>query len=809
MVYGTRYEQSEEARRVTELRKSSPPRLQDAYRLAKSYYDRGNREDAFLSAYTWVLHDCLKRYFDEGTKFYKNADAFRVTVAQIRKFPLKKERDDLFIEQLQTKVRKAEWDLKKNDIPALRSLAEELCMWPRGSALYCTEVARPLLMGLREDARACQLILGWLGLRDCRWSDLLACKVDQSVFAQLDDDAREAILWAVYDDLKAAAGDDTGQGSDLQLFLRCMSIMRVVNPNTDEGNKVLSYAVSRLNSLGWNFRKSKNLRGIEALLNEAVLWGQGTAMHNSKTLTMLYAGLKESPRDIIALVQWYGLGNFGRAEYETRRSGGESYNSLAQELTKSYLDSLLSRDAFGEPVASSDQKNFAADEVIALLTDARCKDWVWESYSLGNLLVDIGRYQEARDKLARIVSLKPNEPWSWASYGNAWKADSPRNYERCLFKALSIAKDTSMSLGVHEKAMALLSEKGMYDYAKVEARIIESCREENGWKPSPRVERLKGEEWYASANTAEDASDLYLRLSEGADDILANGLPITEFYVEWKDEEKGIVGLAIPKGVDRSGTFSLNRVKMSGDIVSLVDVGVCYRGHSGPDKKSIVGTVEECPDAEITSYFLSSYAGEIDLIKDFAFVRSNLGSLWVSPAVVEKLDVKQCQRVFGACRRVFNGKTNSWEWAIASIEVDVHIPAPELRKTIRGVLEIVTTRFGKVFGFVDGCYVSEELIKGADCKTFKTYDEVEIEAEKNWDKKKERWGWRATSLKIIDESSAGRFEDDSFPEWDESKEYERIKEKYENKVPQEWLDYAVEWERGTHDDEDGGTSKLR
>lgn len=809
MAYGTGYNQSDEAKQVNELRKSYPPRLQDAYRLAKSYYDRGNREDTFLSAYTWVLHDCLKRYFAEGTKFYKNADAFRITLSQIRKFPLKEGRDDLFFEQLRTKVSTVCWDLRKFNISALRTLAAEICMWQCGSALYSTEVARPLLVTLRGDAQVSRLVLDWLGLRNYTWSDVLACTIDPIKFTRMDDVAREAILWAVYDDLKASAGSDEGQGCNLQSFIKCLSIMRVVDPHTDEGNEAISYAVGKLSSLGWNFRKAKNIHGIESLLGEAVLWSQESAMHDSKILTMFYVGLKDSPRDVISLAQWYGLGNFGRDEFEPRRSGAETYNSLAQDLTKTYLDALLAKDASSNPVASSDQKSSAADEAITLLFDSRCKDWVWESYSLGNLLVDVGRCKEARDRLARIVSLKPNEPWSWASYGNAWKTDSPEYYERCLFKGLSVARDVRMSLGVHENAMDLFAEKGMYDYAKSEAQLIESCREENGWKPSPHVERLKEESWYAGATAAKDIDALYEKLSEGADDILADGLPVTEFYVEWKDEEKGLVGLVIPKGIDRRGTLSLNRIKMSGNIASLVDVGVCYRGHSDPDKKSIVGTIEECPDAEISSYFISSFAGEIDLIKDFAFVRSGIGSIWVSPSLVEKLEAKQCQRVFGTCRSVFNGKKNSWEWTIASIEIDTDAPISKTRKTMRGELEIVTPRSGRIFGFVNGSYVSEELIKGAGCKTYETYDEVEIEAEKSWDKKKGRWSWRATSLNVIDGPNDEIAGNNGCLDGNMPIDFEQINEKYANPVPEEWSDYAVEWEQGKRSEENDDESELQ
>lgn len=105
------YVPSEEAAHVTELRKSG--QLREAYGYAKAVYQTGNREETFMSAYTWVLHDCLKRYFDNSSRFHSDVRAFVQTLAQIRAFPIRRDRDELFIENLINKVRSVCWDLAK------------------------------------------------------------------------------------------------------------------------------------------------------------------------------------------------------------------------------------------------------------------------------------------------------------------------------------------------------------------------------------------------------------------------------------------------------------------------------------------------------------------------------------------------------------------------------------------------------------------------------------------------------------------------------------------------------------------------
>ena len=96
MAYGSRrYEPSEEASRITDLRKGG--QLKDAYSLARSYYSQGNSEETFMQAYTWVLYDCLKRYYETNTKFYGDIRAYCSVLAQIRKFPTNPSRDEMFI----------------------------------------------------------------------------------------------------------------------------------------------------------------------------------------------------------------------------------------------------------------------------------------------------------------------------------------------------------------------------------------------------------------------------------------------------------------------------------------------------------------------------------------------------------------------------------------------------------------------------------------------------------------------------------------------------------------------------------------
>lgn len=226
MAYGDRrYEPSAEASEVAELRKGG--RLRDAYSIAKEYYARGCREETFMKSYTWVLYDCLKRYYEQGTKFYKSISAYCSALAQIRKFPTDPSRDKMFIENLERHVLKVGWALRKEGrVNDLVVLCNELRLWSMESALYTEDVARMLLVSTKPYDQSAT-VLQWLGIADAPWSAVASGRCPANVPSEI---AGSALAWAFYDDLKSFAGDDNGNGMNIRGFINTLSAIRAIPP---------------------------------------------------------------------------------------------------------------------------------------------------------------------------------------------------------------------------------------------------------------------------------------------------------------------------------------------------------------------------------------------------------------------------------------------------------------------------------------------------------------------------------------------------------------------------------------------------
>lgn len=305
MAYGySRYHQSsDEAYKVTELRKGG--QLRDAYSLAKSYYSQGCREDSFMQAYTWVMYDCLKRYYDSGTRFFGDIRAYCMTLAQIRKFPTSPSRDEMFIENLERHVLRVGWGLRKeNKIGDLQALSNEVCLWRSGSPLFTPDVARMLLVGLKQYEHS-SVVLKWLGVANVPWAAIFSGQASAQVTNEA---ANNALAWALYDELKRFAGDDQGNKPDTGGLVYTLSAIRtLINPPALNSHEAVDLAVGKLVHAGWNCRERKDLNQIESLLSEAIKWGPSSAMHRKEVLTMFFVSLKDRPLDIMALIEWYGI----------------------------------------------------------------------------------------------------------------------------------------------------------------------------------------------------------------------------------------------------------------------------------------------------------------------------------------------------------------------------------------------------------------------------------------------------------------------------------------------------------------------
>lgn len=629
-------------------------------------------------------------------------------------------------------------------------MSNEVCLWRSGSPLFTPDVARMLLVGLKQYEHS-SVVLQWLGVANVPWAAIFSGQAPAQVTNEA---ANNALAWALYDELKRFAGDDQGNKPDTGGLVYTLSAIRtLINPPALNSHEAVDLAVGKLVHAGWNCRERKDLNQIESLLSEAIKWGPSSAMHRKEVLTMFFVSLKERPLDIMALIEWYGIEGLEADAFLPREYEGKKLPSLAEEVVKAYLDALVSKDSSGDPLASLESKDAGCERVMALLDQPRCSGWIWETYKLGKLLCEVGRFEEARKRLAPIVAANQTEPWAWQAFGKTWERESPNKYQKCLFMGLSVSKKDEYARALHEDAARLFADTGKYTEAKTEILLLDRLCEENGWHASGNAQELKSSGWYLATESSESNDELYATLSQGATDIVADELPWTEFYVDRVVEDKGLAHIVIEDPL--RGSYIRATVKRA-DISSDVTDGVCYRGHFGPKNRSLIGRIERLPEARIAREFISTYSGELDLVNNYGFVNAGyMKRVWIPPSLLASCPAKQFQHASGSCRKTYKppkppSVEGTWGWEATTIELGAEPDPKSFRKEGVGRFEYARNRYGqREFGFVRDERSNEEIFVPASITAehhLTNYAMISFIAEKSWDKKKKRWGWKVTEI---------------------------------------------------------------
>lgn len=526
-------------------------------------------------------------------------------------------------------------------------------------------------------------------------------------FRQRPDDiwvARE-FSWVVYDCMKRYTDRSSKYFGDMDAYVKCLAKARTLPLGPDEA-MFFENAGKNIRFVIWELAKKKDNIGVPALrmlLDEITKWPNDAQLFIPGIIRGLSKGLGSDPHSIVKLFDWYGLDKFEPQDFEKKEVNGRKVLSDAESMTHAYLKALQNKDQTGNLEFDEQTLLKGASAAKCLLADSRCEEWQWPLYSLGELLVVMGRHEEAMSFLAPVVVEKSRESWIWHAFGKSIKPKSEESYVKCLFMGLFVSRETKMSLSLHEEALSYFASNGMLSQAKAEALLIDSCRRENGWSLSELASRVLRDPNYDGVLEESDLKSVYASKSEGAVDCLSSFVPKTDFYLERGDKNKGMLGIAILKTVQpsylcRSVSLSLERKKVyySG-AQDVLPIGETCSAIFDKRQKHIIGGVEINKEAKIRPLVLREGFGILDFFentetgKKSYFIRVPVScerddDSFVPLVIAEKDSISSGNLVFFRERLVFRrvqnsqeGKKNGegeWKWETLSIE-DKGIPSEE------------------------------------------------------------------------------------------------------------------------------------
>lgn len=429
--------------------------------------------------------------------------------------------------------------------------------------------------------------------------------------------------WVIYDCMKRYQDPDSGYYQNMDAYVKCLSRARTL-PLGPEESMFFENAGANVRKTVWDLAKQENGSGAPALrqlLNELVMWPRNSMLFVPGIIRGLFKGLSADAISIVDLGNWYGLDNFADDEFSKREVDGRKVLSDAESITHSYLKALQSKDQRGNLVFDVQVLEHGIAMARELLSDRRCADWQWPPYSLGELLSEMGRTEEAMAFLAPVVVEKSKDPWAWGAFGRAARPISEEAFVECLFQGLRVNREVKGALSLHQEALEYFTRNGMPPQAKAEAQIIDTCRRENGWKLWEPASRVLSDTSRADACSGKELEQIYKELSGNAAEYLADYVPKTDFYLEWANAEEGAIGVVTLArdisryGSERTSNLVRKRVSYDGDF-ELLPIGQTCSAVFSRNKRCIVGSVGTNKSAGIRPYVIRSGIGVLDVYEN-------------------------------------------------------------------------------------------------------------------------------------------------------------------------------------------------
>ncbi|WP_305296946.1 hypothetical protein [Parvibacter caecicola] len=261
--------------------------LKEAYQLGKQLHEKFPSDKYIEGAFSWVIYDCLKRYRDEKSKYYKDLPAFTKTLTMIPSYGLDPHSNDLFFENISKYlIPGVGWDLRSDrNIPALRDFLKCLKML---DANEDSDVYGTMLAYLEEPIGA----LGW--------------------------DYRKA-------------GDTNG-------------LIGLLGAIASIDAEMASHLREPIIAFGWDCRKAHNIDGLTSLLDAIASLGDASACFKDKGALLMFTkgfesskGSSDTPAvqskkamGIVTLIEWFGLDNLTMDMFQEEEYQGKKQQSLAE-----------------------------------------------------------------------------------------------------------------------------------------------------------------------------------------------------------------------------------------------------------------------------------------------------------------------------------------------------------------------------------------------------------------------------------------------------------------------------------------------
>lgn len=546
--------------------------------------------------------------------------------------------------------------------------------------------------------------------------------------------------WVLYGCLKRYSDETSKYHGNADAYLKTLKAIVKHRFEPAENEMFYENLPKNIGSVAWDIVKRKDVRSLHSLFELVQeLSGFCSGARNAILLRAFLTGFEENARYMLDTISWYGLRSFTDKDCADETYQGEKHPGIAEKAINAYLDALVKKSFDESFIAAKQEQEEAAAQVMPFTKRPACAHWEWLTYKLGKLLYELGRMSEAREMFGAFLFEHQNVFYAWGAYADACLPDLPDMYRACLFKCLRLSSSPEYALTYHEKALEVFAKEGDYSAAKTEALVISNCRSERGWKSSQLVGRVEQEPWFAEAEARKDNGGLYEELSSNCDCVLAKRVPRVDFYLEWVDAKRGLLGITSIPSYATSMSLAQRAVVKDKRRASNLQPGELYNGSYSAKAHAIYGEVQLSSNHRLRGIFVQPFEGVFESVGSHGYVRANRDSIYIPDFIVERHNISPYAFVTGKRVAVYKKKdgTEIGHWKQEARIMAVTPPNPgDFETQVEGAVRISPKGDGFVGAnyFIPGSLVSECDLRSGDW--------VKASARKTWNKRRECWAWR-------------------------------------------------------------------
>lgn len=558
---------------------------------------------------------------------------------------------------------------------------------------------------------------------------------------QHDQRAKQTFAWIMYDYLKQA---EQNAETYAKILKKLNDTVQIDFEREDK------YTATLLRQMLWSMRRVADQGELQAnrifeqfrrfvgqsgtfIKNEGALTDKDGPIASRSLIKTLRDKLSES--NYFALMDMIGFDWFDDADHLPSHFTDKNGKTVEMQPL---LESTLKLHA--KKLLKSELREAARDKITAflpILTSAikSHPDNEWLPYYRLKLLIKLSDNEQALAEAIEFARHRSREYWVWDLISDL--VDEEARFH-CLCAGLLCKAKPEMIVKLQEKSVALLAGKGMAEEAKRILDQLLETRRRNNWTISPDLLNLKSSNWYTASQTALNL-DRLRPYADQARKILSRTLPYTDAIITHINEAKGVISFAFMEdNLTKSGFLYKSDVDKA--FIWAINKPIRLQMTADPQREGLYHAITVADgDAEALRSLIKKFTGTFESVKDFGFIKDSIAEIFVNPTQVREHNLTPFAKVSGTIIKIWDKKKECWGWQLLAIDTVEAANIQDYEQEFTGQITITA----KGYGFVDECYVPEDLISS---RGIRAHDHVTVKAQKSWNKSKGHWSWRATEI---------------------------------------------------------------